>query len=57
MLALDSSQEDEPVYELDYILAETIKSFYATIEDLTIDPIWIPKAAVNRDLSGKPLFI
>ncbi len=58
MLSLDSSQKDEPVYKLDYILAETLKSFYATIDGLTIDPVWIPKAAVNKeDFSVKSWWI
>ena len=59
MLSLDSSkEEDEPAYELDYILAETLKSFYATIDGLTIDPVWIPKAAVNKeDLSVKSWWV
>ena len=54
MLSLDSSMKDEPVYALDYILAETFKSFYATINGLTIDSVWIPKATVNKDFSIKP---
>ena len=57
MLSLDSSQKDELVYELDYILAETLKSFFATIDGLTIDPVWITKAAINKDLSVKSWWI
>ena len=58
MLSLDSSQEEAPVYKLDYILAETLKSFYATIDGLTIDPVWIPKAAISRaDLSVKSWWV
>ncbi|MCG3254717.1 MAG: hypothetical protein KAU62_01435 [Candidatus Heimdallarchaeota archaeon] len=57
MLSLESSKDDEPVYELDYILAETFKSFYATIDGLTIDPVWIPKAAVNKNLTVKPWWV
>ena len=52
MLSIESSQEEEQsIYALDYILAETLKSFYATIDGLTIDPVWIPKACVNKDLT------
>ena len=58
MLSIESSQEDDqPVYELDYILAETFKFFYTTIDGLTVDPVWIPKAAVNKDLSVKSWWV
>ena len=58
MLSIDSHQEEAPTYTLDYILAETFKSFYATIDGLTIDPVWIPKAAVNKeDLSVKSWWV
>ena len=57
MLSLDSSQKDELVYELDYILAETFKSFYATIDGLTIDPVWIPKACVTKNLTVKTWWV
>ncbi len=57
MLSLASSQKDEPVHKLDYILAETLKSFYAAIDGLTIDPVWIPKAYVNKDLTVKSWWV
>ena len=35
-------------YTLDYILAESFKSYYATVDGLTIEPVWIPKSCVDK---------
>ncbi len=50
-MLLESPRTDEEFsdYTLDYILAESFKSYYATIDGLTIEPVWIPKSCVNKE--------
>lgn len=50
-MLLESPRTDEEFsdYTIDYILAESFKSYYATIDGLTIEPVWIPKSCVNKD--------
>ena len=49
-MLLESTRTDEEFseYTLSYIIAESFKSFYATIDGLTIEPVWIPKTCVNE---------
>ena len=49
MHSCDSSLEKPPSYTLDYVLAETDSSYYATIDGLTIEPVWIPKTAIIKE--------
>ncbi|MCG3260275.1 MAG: hypothetical protein H7644_11040 [Candidatus Heimdallarchaeota archaeon] len=49
LLELPRTDEEFSDYIIDYILAESFKSYYATIDGLTIEPVWIPKSCVNKD--------
>jgi hypothetical protein len=44
-------------YRIDYLLVDSIKSYYGVIDGLTLDPVWIPKSAVGRDLRIKAWWI
>ncbi len=44
-------------YSIDYLLAETVNSYYATISGLTDEPLWIPKSVVDKQLRIKKWFI
>ena len=58
MLSLKSSNDEEfSDYFIDYLLTETFKSYYATIDGLTIDPVWIPKACITKDLTVKDWWV
>ncbi len=37
-------------YKIDYLFVDSIKSYYGLIDGLTIEPVWIPKSAVGKDL-------
>ncbi len=50
----DSSFSDSSIK---YFLAESDNSYYATIYDLTDDPLWIPKSVVDKDFRIKHWFI
>ncbi len=50
----DSSFSD---YSIDYLLGESANSFYATIYDLTDEPIWFPKSVVDKHWRIKHWFI
>ena len=54
-MILESLRADDEYseYKLDYILAESFKSYYATIDGLTIEPVWIPKICVNKNYRVK----
>ena len=40
-------------YKLSTILVDSLKYYYGIIDGLTVEPIWIPKSAVNEDLRVK----
>ena len=44
-------------YSIDYLLAESYNSYYATIYDLVSEPIWIPKSVVDDFWRIKHWFI
>jgi len=44
-------------YSIDYLLAESDNSYYATIHNLTTEPIWIPKSVVDKNWRIKHWFI
>ena len=50
-MLLESPRTDEEFsdYIIDYILAESFKSYYVTVDGLTIDPVWIPKSCVDKN--------
>ena len=50
-MLLESPRTDEEFsdYIIDYILAESFKSYYVTVDGLTIDPVWIPKSCVDEN--------
>ena len=44
-------------YSIDYLLAESANSFYATIYDFIDEPLWIPKSVVDDYWRIKHWFI
>ena len=44
-------------YKLEYILSETRTAYFATIEDLPFEAMWIPKNVVCRDHRIKKWYI
>ena len=57
-LVVEKEKEEEySKYKLDIIYSETFKTFYATIEELTKEPRWIPKKVVSKELKIKKWYI
>ena len=50
-------QEETIEYFLDFILAETQKSYYATIDGVTVEPKWIPKKAVGKNFKVENWYV
>jgi len=46
-------EEELSDYKIDYLLVDSIKSYYGIVDGLTLDPVWIPKSAVGKDLRIK----
>ncbi|MHA1420035.1 MAG: hypothetical protein ACTSVO_05460 [Candidatus Heimdallarchaeaceae archaeon] len=46
-------EEEYSEYKLDIIYVESFKTFFATIEELTTEPRWIPKNVVSKELKIK----
>ena len=53
----EEKEEEYSEYKLDIIYSETFKTFYATIEELTKEPRWIPKKVVSKELRIKKWYI
>jgi len=50
-------EEQYSEYKLDFIFAETRKSYYGIIDGLTIDPKWIPKSMIGKNFRVKKWYI
>ncbi|MCK4972883.1 MAG: hypothetical protein KAS52_06150 [Candidatus Heimdallarchaeota archaeon] len=46
----EEKEEEYSEYKLDIISIESFKTFFATIEELTTEPRWIPKKVVPKEL-------
>jgi hypothetical protein len=44
-------------YKIDYLFVDSIKSYYGVIDGLTIEPVWVPKIAVGKDLRLKSWWV
>lgn len=44
-------------FKLNYILVDSLKFYYGIVDGLSIEPIWVPKSAVDKDLSIKQWLI
>ena len=53
----EEKEEEYTEYKLDIIYIESFKTFYATIEELTTEPRWIPKKVVSKELRIKKWYI
>lgn len=53
----EEKEEEYSEYKLDIIYSETFGKFYATIEELTKEPRWIPKKVVSKELRIKKWYI
>jgi len=53
----EEKEEEYSEYKLDIIYIESFKTFFATIEDLTTEPRWIPKKVVSKELKIKKWYI
>jgi len=53
----EEKEEENSEYKLDIIYSETFKTFYATIEELTTEPRWIPKKVVSKELKIKKWYV
>ncbi len=53
----EEKEEEYSEYKIDIIYSETFKTFYATIEELTKEPRWIPKKVVSKELRIKKWYI
>ena len=46
---MEEEGEELTDYRIDFILAETKKSYYGIIDGVTVEPKWIPKRVVGKD--------
>ncbi len=53
----EEKEEEYSEYKIDIIYSETFKTYYATIEELTTEPRWIPKKVVSKNLRIKKWYI
>jgi hypothetical protein len=44
-------------FKLNYILVDSLKYYYGIVDGLSIEPIWIPKSAVDKDYHIKQWLI
>ncbi|MHA1345402.1 MAG: hypothetical protein ACTSVO_13635 [Candidatus Heimdallarchaeaceae archaeon] len=44
-------------FKLNYILVDSLKFYYGIIDGLSIEPIWVPKSAVDKDYRIKQWLI
>lgn len=44
-------------FKLNYILVDSLKFYYGIVDGLSIEPIWIPKSAVDKDYCIKQWLI
>lgn len=44
-------------FKLNYILVDSLKFYYGIVDGLSIEPIWIPKSAVDKDYRIKQWLI
>ena len=49
--------EDFTDYRIDFLIADSHKSYYGIIDGLTIEPVWIPKSAVDKKYRIKRWFV
>ncbi len=55
---MEEEREEEYIeYKLDIIYIESCKTFFATIEELTTEPRWIPKKVVSKELKIKKWYV
>ena len=57
LLVEEEKEEEYSEYKLDIIYIESFKTFFATIEELTTEPRWIPKKVVSKELRIKKWYI
>jgi hypothetical protein len=53
----EEKKEEYSEYKLDIIYIESFKTFFATIEELTTEPRWIPRKVVSKELRIKKWYI
>ncbi len=53
----EEKEEEYSEYKLDIIYIDSFKTFFATIEELTTEPRWIPKKVVSKELKIKKWYI
>ena len=46
-------EDDLSDYRIDYLFVDSIKSYYGVVDGLTLEPVWIPKSAVGKNLRIK----
>ncbi len=44
-------------FKLNYILVDSLKFYYGIVDGLSIEPIWIPKSAVDKNYHIKQWLI
>ena len=52
-----SREEALSEYKIDFLFVDSIKSYYGVIDGLTIEPVWIPKIAVGKNLRLKSWWV
>jgi len=50
-------EEELSDYRIDYLFVDSIKSYYGIVDGLTLEPVWIPKSAVGKDLRIKTWWV
>ena len=53
----NDSKEEFTSYKINFLIADSHKSYYGIIDGLIIEPVWVPKSAVNEDYRIKKWFI
>ncbi len=53
----EEKEEEYSEYKIDIIYIESFKTFFATIEELTTEPRWIPKKVLLKELKIKKWYV